>query len=510
MTFAEADQHDSLVQVVDISKRFGGVHALRSVSLTIESGTVHALVGENGAGKSTLGRVIAGLMAPDSGRLIVESTHRNYRSAREAIRDGIVSVAQETKLVPQLTVLENVFLGIESSRAGFADRRAMLARYETLTSEVGFRPEPHRAAGSYSIATQQQIEILRALARSPKLLVLDEPTAALTPDEIEKLFETIRRIRDAGRSVLYVSHFLEEVLAISDTISVLKDGELIRTASAAKETPETLVRSMVGRPMGMQFPERLPAPGDAPVSLSVQALQDHRVGPVSFEIRAGEIVGIAGLMGSGRTRLARLIFGAERRTGGTVRVYGASLRRKSIRKAIGSGMALLPESRKDGGLVLDRPINENLTLVHDSSRGTSLKYVSPRSVRHVVERLIRDFEIKALSAAAPVASLSGGNQQKVALAKWFVRPPSVLIVDEPTRGVDIGAKQSIYRTLTQLAADGAAILVVSSEVREVIELSHRILVMREGQVVAEMDATTATEAKVMLAAFGQDSNDGDE
>jgi ABC-type sugar transport system ATPase subunit len=485
-----------------VSKRFGGVQALSDIQLGIARGSIHALVGENGAGKSTLGKIIAGVHRPDEGELWVNGRRVSYRSARDALADGVTLIAQEPTLVPHRSVLENVFLGVEDTVAGVLDQRKLTRRYEQLVAASGIELPPGKLARTLRVADQQKVEILRAIAREARFVIMDEPTSALTRDEADRLFELVRRLQASGTTIVYVSHFLAEVLALADTVSVLRDGKLVKTSASAGETPESLVTAMLGRSLGLAFPEKEPPPADAPVALSVRDLaRPPAVNGVSFEIRAGEIVGLAGLIGSGRSELARAIFGADAPRRGTVEVRGVPLRARSPRHAIRKGVVMLPEDRKGQGLLMLRSVVDNITLPHlDEVSELGVVRSGPATSR--AGELITRLQVRARSPKAAVNTLSGGNQQKVLFAKWLFDPPVVFIADEPTRGVDVGAKTAIYALIKSLAAEGIAVLLISSEHEEVLGLAHRVLVMHGGRIVAELDQATMTEDAVLHAAFG--------
>jgi len=489
------------VELIGIDKRFGGVRALDSITLTIARGTIHALVGENGAGKSTLGRIIAGVHAPDAGELRVDGHPAQYRAPHDALKDGITTIAQELALLPRRRVIDNVFLGSEHDRYGFLRERSMRARFRELCGRAGFDLPADARVGRLRLADQQKVEILRALARDAKLIVVDEPTAALTADEADKLLAILRALRAQGTTIVYVSHFLSEVLAVSDVVTVLRDGKLIRTARAQSETPETLISAMLGRSIEMTFPDKVDPPADAPIVLAVRGLsRPPAIQDISFNVRAGEIVGLAGLIGSGRTEVARAIFGADRPTGGEIELNGQPVKIRSPRRAIRSGIAMLPESRKDQGLLMRSSILRNVSLAH-------LDEVSPNGwvlrgrERARVSELTTRVDVRASRLTAKVSSLSGGNQQKVLFAKWLFDPPRVLLADEPTRGVDVGAKRAIYGLIRSLAAEGMAVVFISSELEEVIGMAHRIFVLRAGRIVGEYDGHTTTEDELLRAAF---------
>ena len=457
--------------------------------------------GENGAGKSTLAKLIAGVHRPDGGELRVNGRPVSYRSARDALADGITIIAQEPTLVPLRPVLENIFLGIESNTAGVVSERALARRYSELVRESAIELPAGQLARTLRVADQQKAEILRAIARNVSLILMDEPSSALTRDEAQRLFDLIRRLRRNGTTIVYVSHLLAEVLDLADTVTVLRDGRLIRTSAAATQTPESLVSAMLGRSVDVTFPKKTPPPADSPVVLSVQRLsRPPTLQEVSFEIRAGEIVGLAGVIGSGRSEVARGIFGADRRAGGEVTLDGTRLRLRSPREAIKNGIVMLPEDRKSQGLLLLRPIVDNVTLPH-LDEVSQAGVMRPRLEHRRVGELVKRLDVRTKSDRSLVGTLSGGNQQKVLFARSLFRRPRVLVADEPTRGVDVGAKLAIYQLIQSLAAEGIAILLISSEHEEVLGLAHRVLVMRAGRIVAELDQETMSEDAVLRAAL---------
>ena len=489
----------ALLEVRGISRTFGSTRALQDVHLTIKAGSVHALVGENGAGKSTLGKIIAGVLPPDHGELVLRGTRVSFQSPRQALEHGIAFVAQELALVPRLTVAQNVFLGIEPSRASVIDRRALAARFESVLAAAGFDLPADARVASLGIGQRQQVEILRALARDADLIVLDEPTAALAATEAERLHEVIRGLAARGKAVVLVSHFLGEVLSLADTITVLRDGRVVRTSPAADETEATLIGGMLGRAGETAYPPRRPAAADAPVALEADEVWAPGVRGVSLRIRAGEIVGVAGLVGAGRSELGRALAGATRITSGKVLIAGAPTSR-TPRASIDAGMALIPESRKDDGLCLGRPIRENVSLSRLprlSRFGFVRRRLEDSGVRDSLARVRGPDAIEA-----PAVTLSGGNQQKLMFARALLGEPRVLVADEPTRGIDVGAKHQIHELLVDLAAGGTAILLISSELEEVLGLSHRVLVMRAGRIVAELTGDAMTEGQILNASFG--------
>jgi ribose transport system ATP-binding protein len=507
------DRKGTHVELAEVSKSFGGVRALDEVSLKISRGSIHALVGENGAGKSTLGKIISGALAPDKGQLNIEGEPVTFHSPREAIARGIVLIAQELSVVPALSVAENVFLGTEPQRAGFVARRALRRRYAELATTAGFELSGDLRGRSLKTADQQKVEILRALSRNAELIVMDEPTAALSRPDAERLHQVIRHLASGGTTVVLVSHFLREVAELADEVTILRDGRLVRTAPAAQETVETMLSAMLGRSLGTAFPARRPIPKQAKVVLEARNLSAPGVHDVSLEVRAGEIVGLAGLVGSGRTELARALGQAQRITKGTVTTAGGQLaaagRRAAIlrpgrstpRTALRAGLAMIPESRKEQGLLLGRPIGENVSL-SSLGRLSELGLVRRGKERQAVANVLGQVGVKIPTQKAPVATLSGGNQQKALFARILLAGPQVLLADEPTRGVDVGAKRAIYDLLTELAADGLGILFISEDTEEILGLAHRVLVMRGGQIKAELSGDDMTEAAILGAAFG--------
>lgn len=500
-TAAEARSAPHL-ELRGVDKAYGGTRALRGVSLAIGRGAVHALVGENGAGKSTLGKIVTGSESPDAGLLLLDGVPVRFRGPRDALRAGIALIGQEPSLVPQRTVAENVYLGVEPRRLGVIDRRALARQYVELSSTAGFALPADKRVGTLHTAEQQQVEILRALARAAQLIVLDEPTAALSSGEAQHLLDVVRALVARGTTVVYISHSLREVLAVAATISILRDGQLVRTAAAVDESSDSLVAAMLGRKGGAQFPQRVSAQADAPVVCAVRGLtRTGVIEGISFDVRAGEILGLAGLVGSGRSEVARALFGADRATSGTVTMAGARLRLLTPRDGIRAGIALLPESRKTQGLLQRRSLLENITLPHLRAFSRA-GWLSLGRERTEVQALADRLDIRRPSLRAPVATLSGGNQQKVLFAKWLLRRPRLLIADEPTRGVDVGARRAIYDLIVGLAKDGVGVLLISSEAEEVLGLASRIIVMRLGRQVAELDGALATEADVLNAALG--------
>ncbi len=488
------------LELRELSKHFGGVRALDGVTLSVPKGSVHALVGENGAGKSTLGRIVAGALAPDGGAVRLDGSDVSFRSPREALDHGVAAIAQEPSIVPHLTVAQNVFLGTEPRNAGFIRRRRLDRAYAALAESAGFDLPGAMSAGRLRTSEQQKVEILRALSRDAQLIVMDEPTAALGAQETQHLHEIVLRLAAAGRTIVLISHFLGEVLELADDVTVLRDGRLVKTAPTADETEASLVEAMLGRSLTSTFPPKNAPGDDAPVVLSVRGLSAPGVEAATFDLRAGEILGLAGLVGAGRTELARAIFGAARIASGEVVLGSGAALGRSPRRSLRAGLALIPESRKDDGLLFLRSSLENATLSRLgalSTAGVVRRRRERRAGRDVLERC----GVRGASFSAPVSALSGGNQQKVLLARVLLCQPDVVIADEPTRGVDVGAKRAIYDFLTGLAEEGLGVLLISSELEEVIGLAHRVVVMRLGRLVSELAGDAITEDAILAAAF---------
>ena len=487
------------LDIQGVGKTFGSTRALDDVSVGIHSGSVHGFVGENGAGKSTLGRIIAGVFPPDSGTLVLRGTPVSFTSPRQALQHGIALVAQELALVPRLSVADNVFLGAEPRRRGLIDRGALVARFRRLAADTGFDLPDDVPVGRLSIGVQQQVEILRALARDAQLIVFDEPTAALSATEAAHLYGVIRGLAASGHTVVLVSHFLPEVLDLTDTVTILRDGRVVRTGPSREETEATLIAGMLGRSISRTFPPKAPPKPDAPVALAVENLRAPGVHGVSLSIRAGEIVGLAGLIGAGRSELARAVFGALPADATRIDASGTVLSGGPA-AAIRAGLAMIPESRKDEGLMLGRPVRENVsltTLTRLSRFGFVRRQAEAERAREGLARVSARAPLEA-----PAVSLSGGNQQKLLFARAVLANPTVLIADQPTRGVDVGAKLEIYGHLVALAARGVAILLISDEIEELLGLPHRVLVMRRGRIVSELEGDAITEAAILNAAFG--------
>jgi ABC-type sugar transport system ATPase subunit len=497
-TDSVADTPQLLIELRGVGKSFGGLPVLSDIDLRLEPGSVHALVGENGAGKSTLSKIIAGIYSADTGVLLIDGEEQNFTTPRDALERGIAAIAQELALVPGLSVAENVFLGREPRTLGWVSRRKLRAAYVALAQRTGFTLDPDVLVGSLRTADQQKVEILRALARGASLIIMDEPTAALSAHDTQLLHDVVRQLAASGHTVLLISHFLSEVLELCDTVTVLRDGRLIRTASAADETEATLIEGMLGRSLGSVFPPKPPAPAGDDQVLTVTDLVAPGVNGVSLSIRPGEIVGLAGLVGAGRSEIAHAIYGAVRRSGGSVEVSGVACA-PTIPSALRQGIFLIPESRKEQGLVLGRAIRQNVTL-SNLDLVTSVGWVRTAHERREARDILARVTV-AGDDRRHVAALSGGNQQKVLFARALQRTRKVLIADEPTRGVDVGSRRAIYELIVEQAAQGVGVLVISSDVEEVLGLAHRILVIRSGRIVGEFAGDEMTEENIITAAF---------
>jgi rhamnose transport system ATP-binding protein len=491
----------SLIELRGITKTYGGVHAVEDVSFEIAPGEVHALVGENGAGKSTLVKILTGVVQPDDGSIAVEGEPERIADPQAAHRLGIVAMYQEPTVFQDLSVAENVFAGRQPTTGVHTVAwHAMKAQAGEILAELGVDFGPDTPVRGLGVADRQLLEIAKALSSSARLLIMDEPTAALSPNEVESLFSTVRRLRERGVAIVFISHRLDEVTALADTVTVLRDGKHVVTRPAAGLSHDEIVRLMVGRSLDALFPKEEAEIG--PVVFTAENLRRRGVfSDVSFELRRGEIVGLAGFVGAGRTEVARAIFGIDRLDGGTITIEGRRFRPRSPRAALRRGLAYLPEDRLNQGLVQPMSIakNTSMAVLPKLTPGGVLR---PRRERALARRFAEQLRIRATSVAQVVRSLSGGNQQKVVLSKWLAAEPRILILDEPTHGVDVGTKADVHRTISGLAAEGLTILLISSELLEVLGMSDRVLVMREGRLVAELSREEATEERVIQAAAG--------
>jgi len=498
-----------VVEVRGVSKRFGVVPALTDVSVGFRRGEIHGLVGENGAGKSTLTKIIAGAYPPDAGEILVDGRAVSFGAPAAALDLGIVVIYQELSLVPELSIAANLFLGHEPRRLGMLDERGMRRRTNELLRRLGAGFDAGRLAGELSVADQQLAEIARALNRRSQLIVMDEPTAALPAEAHENLFRVVRSLREHGTAVVYISHELPDVFGLCDRITVMKDGRLVATTETAETTRDEVIRGMVGRRLGELFPARRPRRAEsAPPALEVEGLSlSKHFANVGLRVERGEVLGLAGLVGSGRTSLARALFGnppgfgGPRAVRGTIKVHGRAVKIRGVRDAIRAGIAYVPEARKTDGLALELGIADNIALPQLrelAAHGITRRGRELRTAEEQMEAL----SIRAPSVTTETGNLSGGNQQKVVLGKWLSRGCDVLLLDEPTRGIDIGAKVEIYNLLRRLTGDGLAILLISSDMPEVLGLSDRLAVMRRGRIVGAFDHSDVSEEDVIRLALG--------
>lgn len=501
-----------LLELTGITKRFGATLALSEVRFDLRAGEVHALMGENGAGKSTLMKILSGNIQRDAGAIMIDGKPVDIRSPRDARAHGIAIIHQELNTVPAMTVAENLSLGQEPrNRFGMLHRAQVLRDAREKLARIHADIDPIRPLGSLGIGMQQMVEIARALSENARVLVLDEPTAALSRAEAQELYTVVNRMRAAGVGLIYISHRMEEVRQLSDRITVFRDGTYVGTGTRDGLSEADVVRMMVGRSIGDIYRHDPRIPGK--VVLDVTDLAAEGLGPTSFQVRAGEVVSMSGLIGSGRTELARLIFGADRRRSGTVLVNGKPSNPANPSDAIADGLAMVPEDRKAQGLFLDHSVERNVAITSLDNYVT-VEVVRNRAVRQAVLEQMGRLRLRQNAIDLPVRALSGGNQQKAALARWLLRDSAVMILDEPTRGVDIGAKREIYELIDALARAGKAILVISSDLPEAIGIADRVLVVRGGRIVKELPAAEASEEAVMRYAVGasadrQSSNAGD-
>lgn len=487
------------LELRDVAKSFGAVVALRSGSIAVHPGSIHALVGENGAGKSTLVKIVAGVHRRDAGVFRLHGEDVDFTSTAESKAAGVAVIYQEPTLFPDLSVTENIFMGRQPlGRARRIDRAAMYAEVERLFRRLGVHIDPRRPAQGLSIADQQIIEIAKAISLDASVLIMDEPTAALSGVEVERLFAVARSLRDEGRALVFISHRFDEVFALCDTVTVMRDGDYVSTDAVAETSVDQVVARMVGREVTDLYPKTSAEVGE--VVLEVEGLSSlGTFQDVSFSVRGGEIVGLAGLVGAGRSEIARAVFGVDGYDAGTVRLAGRPVRAKSPRAAIRAGMALVPEDRRKQGLVTDASVARNVASV--IRRGlTRAGLLTNRDENLAAGPWAATLEVKTSALDMHAATMSGGNQQKVVLAKWLATRPRLLIIDEPTRGIDVGTKAEVHRLLSDLAAEGIAILMISSELPEVLGMADRVLVVCEGRITADLSRDEATPEAVMHAA----------
>ncbi len=498
-----------LIQLQNLSKSYVGVHALRDLSFDIAAGEVHAVCGENGAGKSTLIRILTGVVSPDAGAIYVGSQRLKTGNVQSSEDAGIAVMHQESSIFPDLNAIDNIFVGREltSCRGFFLNRARMKQRTQELLARIGVSIDLELPVGKLPLAQQQLIALARALSRDCSLLIMDEPTASLSARETQTLLEIIRQLREEGVSILYISHRLEEVFDIADRVTVLRDGQHVCTEKASELDIPRVIELMVGRKIEEVPLNRTKAPNRGTV-LEVEKLTRNGVfEDVTFSIQSGEVVGLAGLVGSGRSEIARAIFGVDRFDAGTVRMQGRELVLHTVKESMNAGMALVPEDRQHEGLVLEMTVAENLSL---ATLPTLCRYgiVNPHLETALADDLIERLSIKTLSPYVAAETLSGGNQQKIVLGKWLAQEPRLMILDEPTRGVDVGAKAQVHQIIRDLAIAGMATLVISSEMQELLTLCDRLLVVRGGRIVGELSCASATQAEVLKLALPDAGKEG--
>nr|WP_315267527.1 sugar ABC transporter ATP-binding protein [Microbacterium lemovicicum] len=486
----------------EIVKRFDGVHALDGAGFEVLPGEIHALLGENGAGKSTLIKVVTGLYAPDEGVLLRDGEEVEFATVRAANHAGVVALYQELSVIPSISVAENILLGDQTpSRGGLVQWRALKRKARAQLDSINQRIPLNMLAGDLTPVQQTMVAFARALATDARVLILDEPTASLTDTEITDLFAVLRSLRERGVAIVYVSHRLEEVFELCDRLTIMRNGRTIVTKDVADSHIDEVISTMVGRSAGELYPER--GSGAGPVALTAANIDGRRVKDVSFEVREGEVLGIGGLAGSGRSELLRILAGAQKHSGGVVTIGGTTLKQSpGVGRALEAGIALVPEERRSQGVILGATIQDNIAVANIGEVST-MGIVSASRISVITQRGMKDLQIKARGPRQPVSELSGGNQQKVVLAKMLARRPKVLLMDEPTRGIDVGTKAEIYRLIRQLAEGGTAVIAVSSELPELIGMSDRILIMHEGRVSGEVPAEGADEEVLLAYCYGK-------
>jgi|APCry1669189070_1035195.scaffolds.fasta_scaffold22667_1 rhamnose transport system ATP-binding protein len=489
-----------VIEARGLSKSFGGVHALRTVQLAARAGEVLALLGENGAGKSTLIKIITGFYQPDSGAILLDGRPVHFASTRDAMDQGVAAIYQEPSLFPDLDIAENIFVGRQPLRTGRIDWHQMYTQAGDILRRLGVTLSVRTKARELSVAQMQMVEIARAISLNARVLIMDEPTSSLTQREVDELFDIVRQLKAAGAAIIFISHRLEELFAIADRVTVLRDGAYVDTRPLAGVTTDDLIRLMVGRNLSDLFPKQQVEPGA--VLLDVQQLSlPGRFADISFHVRRGEIVGMSGLVGAGRTEVAEAIFGVAPPTSGQIRIEGQPVQIRRPEDALRLGIGYVPEDRKLHGLVLEMSIAQNITLPRLKAF-TRMGWLRQAVERQCASADATQLEVKMTTVDQSVGQLSGGNQQKVVLAKWLGTKPRLLILDEPTRGIDVGTKAAVHRLMSQLAAEGLAILMISSELPEILGMSDRILVMREGRITGQFNRADATQERLMGAATG--------
>lgn len=491
-----------ILKMENIYKNFHGVHALKNAQLELKSGEVHALLGENGAGKSTLIKILAGIYSQDKGQIIFKNKLCNIRNVHDAKANGISVIHQEICLVPYMTIAENFFLGKEivKRKLGYVNDKGMILQTQKLLDELGIDVSATEKVINLSIAKQQMIEIAKALLMKSEIIVMDEPTASLTQKEVEVLFSTIEKLKTQNVAIIYISHRMEELFKISDRVTVMRDGEYVGTTVTTLTTRDELIRMMVGRELSALYVKS--SHGTKETVLDVKGLSNSHIHDINFELKKGEVLGISGLVGAGRTELARAIFGIDPIQSGSICINGKKVRIKTPQDAMKYGIALVPESRKEEGLILSQEVGFNITLpvINQFVRGISLDL---KKELGIINKYIKELSIKTTNHRQIATNLSGGNQQKIVIAKWLATNPDVLILDEPTRGVDVGAKSEIYSIINELATKGVSIIMISSELPEIINMSDRVIVMYEGRITGELNKNELDSEVIMKYATGR-------
>lgn len=494
-------EQNSYLEMKDISKSFYGVKVLDNVNLSIKKGEVHAIVGENGAGKSTLMKILAGIYKADTGKILLDGKEIQINSPKEGINYGISFVHQELSMVPAMSIAQNLFLGEEFTGKLFLKNREMIKEVEKVLKTFGLNVSPNTPVDTLSVAQQQMVEICCAISFNAKIIIMDEPTASLTNVEIDRLFEQIHRLKKMNVSIIFITHKLDELMPICDNLTVLRDGALVGSKPVAELTKREIISMMVGRKVGTMFPER--SKNDTEVIFSAENLVNRKLHNISFNLKKGEILGISGLVGAGRTELAKAIYGIDQLNKGTLYLDSKKINNKNPKKAIKNGFVLVPEDRKLDGLVLIQSVRFNITLCIIDKIRRFLK-IDKKFENTILEKYTKIMTIKMSGYDQLCNNLSGGNQQKVVFSKCLTTNPRIIILDEPTRGIDVGAKSEIYRIITDLAKEGMSVILISSELEEILNLSNRILIMHEGNLIKTMDSDDPefTEEEIMYYATG--------
>ena len=495
-----ANKNAALLEMRDITKDFPGVRALDHVQLTVRAGTVHALMGENGAGKSTLMKCLFGIYEKDGGEILLEGKPIDFKSPKDALENGVAMVHQELNQALMRNVMDNIWLGRYPTRFGFTSEREMYQKTQDVLQNLGLSIDPRRVMSTMSVAERQMVEIAKAVSYNARVIVLDEPTSSLTEEEVGHLFRIIHTLRDRGCGIIYISHKMEEILQISDDITVMRDGTHVATEPAANMTMDKIIRLMVGRELTERFPPKRSKPGETVLELKGISSLYAPVKDVSLTLRRGEIVGLAGLAGAGRSELLENIFGISTRAGGEIWLNGQQIFNRTPREAIANGFAFLTEERRATGIFGILNITENTTLSALRKYRTAGFLISDRARREDTDKMIDRLGVKTASKSTQIRTLSGGNQQKVILSRWLLTTPDILLLDEPTRGIDVGAKYEIYQLMEELAEAGKSILVVSGELPELLGICHRIYVMSGGEITGEVDAATTSQEEIMSLA----------